>query len=128
MGWGGLGGEVTEQVGLEKRERGGQWSLEQKPVGLRGSLPALHLSSAVLVSRAGPPQLTMTAHWSPGPCYASQERELTGISQGASTLFSAGQLSVQAWLAVVSGLSASLLSLTFPGFPVLQSLLLHFVT
>ena len=116
MGRGGLDGEVTERVGLEKRENRGQWRSETKPLGQGGSLPPLHLSSAVLVSRAEPPQLMVTAHWFPR------------TPQGASSEFSAGSFLVQTWLAVVLGLSASLLSLTCTGFPVLQNLLPHFVT
>ena len=97
----------------EKRRR---WGHQPRWRGPQTQLPPLHLSSAVLVSRAEPPQLMVTAHWFPR------------TPQGASSEFSAGSFLVQTWLAVVLGLSASLLSLTCTGFPVLQNLLPHFVT
>lgn len=58
--WGG------HRVG-ESREKGERTTVEvRKGVQSQGGiLPALHLSSAVLVSRAEPPQLRVTAHTGP---------------------------------------------------------------
>lgn len=50
-----------------------------------------------------------------------KENSLESLREPHRLPFSACQPLLQAWLAAVSDLSASPLSLTFPGFPVLQN-------